>query len=35
MIWEGTSEELNDWIDRVIYKKESQEIQLVFDHVEG
>ncbi len=35
IIWDGTSEELEEWIDRVFYKKEAQTVKLKIDEVEG
>ena len=35
IIWDGTSEELEEWIDRVFNKKEQQTVKLKLDEVEG
>ena len=35
MIWDGTPEELESWIDRVFHKKEQTEILLDVDSIEG
>lgn len=35
IIWEGTSEELDEWIDRVLNNKGTDTIKLSIDDVEG
>ena len=36
MIWDGTSEELEDWVDRVFdHNKGSNEVELVVNETEG
>ena len=35
IIWEGTSEDIEEWIDRVVRKKEPQEINLIIGDIEG
>jgi hypothetical protein len=35
MIWDGTTEEMEDWLERVIKKNEPVENTFVIDDVEG
>ena len=35
MLWEGTQDDLDSWIDRVIYKKEPQQFKLDVKDIEG
>lgn len=35
IIWEGSQEDIDSWIDRVIYKKEPQQFKLDVSEIEG
>jgi hypothetical protein len=35
LLWDGSSDELNDWLDRVFDNKRSNEIDLELDNIEG
>jgi hypothetical protein len=35
LIWEGTSEDLEEWIDKVFDRKEHQTAELIISEVEG
>lgn len=35
LIWDGTTEEMISWIDRVVYKKEPQVFKLDISNIEG
>ena len=35
LIWDGTSEEMAEWIDKVVYKKEPQTFTLDVSEIEG
>ena len=35
MIWDGTGEEIEDWLDKVLRNKQPQIAEFVIDKVEG
>jgi hypothetical protein len=35
ILWDGTQEELSDWIDKVIYKKQPQVFKINVGEIEG
>jgi len=35
MIWDGTAEDIESWLDRVFKKKEETKAHIVIDDVEG